>query len=641
MAFKPSKYQQKIYDFITKGKGNAVVSAVAGSGKTSTLLGSLGMIPRDKKVLFLAFNKSIAKEISERVPSDNGNIHVKTVHGFGMSSLLQDLSVDVFAGKYTKMLRDVMNFLHKEDLSILKDYAFNTEDMKVVYDMQIDFEGEKIENPNGYLTRVVQLCDLGRLNLINTTDRDKGIKELELIASKHDVQLVNGECYRAWGLIKLGISYTSKIDFTDMVFLPLVFNLKVRQYDFVFIDECQDLNACQRTLMLKAIKKNVGRFIAVGDSAQAIYGFAGADSDSFKKLTEIPNTIKLPLSVCYRCATEIIARAKSIIPHIEAFEGAKKGIVDYDADLTKISDDDMILCRQTYPIVRLCLRLLSEGRKAKIMGGDIGRSIIKMIEDTKRKREEWTMENVFSRLYAELDKVVNNLVKKEKITVEEAKDTNTYAVAKERIMVIEMLSKGADNPQEVIAKIDEIFGEDSKGGITLSTIHKSKGLEADRVFIIHPELMPSKYAEQEWEIEQEENLRYVAYTRAKSYLGFIEKSTFDAWGDSENENQSDKVKVVVESNFIGTVGEKEPLELTITMVKEMTTSWGETYLFEMVDAKGNVFSKWGSLPERFIISNHSEINEGTVVRFNGTVKEHKEFRGEKTTVLSTLSAYVK
>jgi DNA helicase-2/ATP-dependent DNA helicase PcrA len=68
MAFKPSKFQQKIYDFITDGKGNAVVSAVAGSGKTTTLLNALKLIPTNKRVLFLAFNKSIAKELQERVP---------------------------------------------------------------------------------------------------------------------------------------------------------------------------------------------------------------------------------------------------------------------------------------------------------------------------------------------------------------------------------------------------------------------------------------------------------------------------------------------------------------------------------------------------------------------------------------------
>ena len=96
MAFKPSKFQQKIYDFITNGSGNAVVSAVAGSGKTTTLLNALKLIPTNKRVLFLAFNKSIAKELQERVPN-TPNIHVKTVHGFGYSSLLRCDSKGVYS----------------------------------------------------------------------------------------------------------------------------------------------------------------------------------------------------------------------------------------------------------------------------------------------------------------------------------------------------------------------------------------------------------------------------------------------------------------------------------------------------------------------------------------------------------------
>ena len=115
----------------------------------------------------------------------------------------------------------------------------------------------------------------------------------------------------------------------------------------------------------------------------------------------IKNTIQLPLSVCYRCGKNIIAKAKKIISHIEAFDGAKDGEVKEDCKLADISDSDMVLCRQTYPLVRLCLKFLSEGKKARIMGGDIGRSLIKMVEDTKRKREEWSLENMFNRIYAE------------------------------------------------------------------------------------------------------------------------------------------------------------------------------------------------------------------------------------------------
>lgn len=638
MAFKPSKFQQAIYDFITDGKGNAVVSAVAGSGKTTTLLNALKLIPTNKRVLFLAFNKSIAKELQERVPN-TPNIHVKTVHGFGYSSLLQDFSIDIFSGKYNKMIRDIFNFIETENIDLIKPYNFNSADMKLVYEMEVDWVGEEIDNRQSYLSRVIQLCDLGRLDLIDTDNRDKGIDELNLIAKKHNVELVNGECFRAWNLIKLGMSYFAKMDFTDMIFLPIKFGVKVKQYDIVFIDECQDLNACQRELMQKAIKPITGRFVAVGDPAQAIYGFAGADSDSFKKLCAIKNTIQLPLSVCYRCGKNIIDKAKKIISHIEAFDGAKDGEVKDDCKLADISDSDMVLCRQTYPLVRLCLKFLSEGRKARIMGGDIGRSLIKMVEDTKRKREEWTIENMFNRLYADLEKVKKNIMRKEGLTDSEAEETQTYATAKEKVTVIEMLSKNADLPSDVISKIDEIFSDNNKDGIILSTIHKSKGLEADNVYIIHPELMPSKWAEQDWELEQEENLRYVAYTRAKNVLGFVPKNNFDAWNDADSESRAESVQKIIPSNWVGEVGEKVPVECEIILVKEISNKWGDTFLYEMKDAKGNIFSKFGQINNRFIVSDHDEVEIGSKVKFRATIKQHREFNNEKINVISTLAKF--
>jgi DNA helicase-2/ATP-dependent DNA helicase PcrA len=61
--FTPSKFQKDIFNFILKDDRNAVISAVAGSGKTTTLLKALDLIPEDKTVLFLAFNKSISDEL--------------------------------------------------------------------------------------------------------------------------------------------------------------------------------------------------------------------------------------------------------------------------------------------------------------------------------------------------------------------------------------------------------------------------------------------------------------------------------------------------------------------------------------------------------------------------------------------------
>ena len=99
--------------------------------------------------------------------------------------------------------------------------------------------------------------------------------------------------------------------------------------------------------------------------------------------------------------------------------------------------------------------------------------------------------------------------------------------------------------------------------------------------------MPSKHAKKDWEKLQEKNLMYVAYTRAKSVLGFV--TDFDAYSNHESQENNIEIK---ESSFVGIVGEKVKVKLTITFIKDMNTSFGDTTLYEMVDDKGNLFSKF-------------------------------------------------
>ena len=634
-TFQPSVYQQKIYDFITDGDGNAVVSAVAGSGKTTTLINALKLIPSDKNVLFLAFNKSIAGELKERVPKDATNIDVKTVHAYGYGSLTKDFKCEIDASKYRKILKDIILYFESDDIKVLSKYKFDGKQFDLIHKFAFDDnEKETIEDKVGYFNRVLTLCDLGRLNLVDLKNQDAGIDDLYNLCDKHNVEIINGECFRAWLLINIGASYLGSADFTDMVFLPNYYNLKLRQYDIVFIDECQDLNSCQREIMKRAIKKDTGRFIAVGDPAQAIYGFAGADSESFKKLLAIPNTIELPLSVCYRCGSDIIEYAQKYMPQIEASPTAKKGVIEHSFSYKDVVKGDMILCRNTMPLVSLCMKYLKQGIKSYVMGTDISKSLISLVESTKRKSEVFSIENVFARIYKEKDKLVKNVMKKEKIDEQEALENSIVVSFTDKIMTLETLSSGCDTGDDLIEKLKVIFSDDSDG-ICLSTIHKSKGLEADRVFIIHEDLMPSKYAKKDWEKEQERNLIYVAYTRAKSVLGFI--TDFDAYNDlPSRENDNVQLK---ESKFCGTIGGKIPVQLTVIEMKEMNTNYGDTTLYEMVDSDGNIFSKFGNIPDRFLVSNHSDIQVGSLVKFNATIKAHKDYRGTKTNVISTISKY--
>ena len=241
------------------------------------------------------------------------------------------------------------------------------------------------------------------------------------------------------------------------------------------IDECQDLNAAQRNLFLKCLKPN-GRFVAVGDPRQAIYGFAGADVESFNLLKRLPHTVKLPLSVCYRCDGDIIGMAKEIVPQIEARAGAPAGVVSRESVMADVKDGDMILCRVSAPLVKLCMQYIGRGVKAYVKGRDIGTNLINMIKKTNRKQ----IKDVMERLERELSRIIGKVVAKQGCTEAEAKEHEMYKNYEDKLRAIEVLSEGLVTSQEVIDRIDMIFSDDNKNGICLSTIHKSKGLESDR-----------------------------------------------------------------------------------------------------------------------------------------------------------------
>lgn len=629
----PSKYQKNIYDFIVRGVGNAVVEAVAGSGKTTTLISGLGFIPRKLNVIFFAFNKHIEKELKKKIPKGAHNVEVSTIHSYGFSALKKYRETELKDTKYQELIEKITKYSEQYDIKLLNKYNFDKNTIKMIHEFIFTgAEKEKIRDASDYYKRVKKLTDLGRLNLIDTKNIINANSQLKELAEKHGITTNLGECYRAWLLINIGASYLSEVDFNDMVFLPNHFNLDTKKYDMVFIDECQDLNACQRELMQKAIKPKTGRFIAVGDPAQAIYGFGGADSDSFSKIKDIPNTIVLPLSVCYRCGSKIVNMAKELVPSIEVAPNAPIGLIEPKFSYKNVIEGDMVLCRNTMPLVSLCMKYLSQGVKAYVMGRDISTSLIKMVKSCERKTEDFSCENVFARIYRDRNKLIEDIMYKEKCTREKAEQNQLAASSLDKIQTLESLAAGCITGNDLIEKITKIFSNDSDG-ICLSTIHKSKGLEADRVFIIHNELMPSKYAIEDWEIEQEQNLIYVAYTRAKSVLGFI--TDFDAYSNHKSKEYLNAT--IKDSEFVGFVGQKVELRLKVVLVKEMLTPYGEVPLYEMVDDSGNLFSKFGYIPGKHLISNDGEVKENSIVIFKSTIKAHKTYNGIKTNVISYIS----
>lgn len=477
MTFIPSKYQQQIFDFIENGTGNAVVDAVAGSGKTTTIVEAMKKLPENQSIIYVAFNKSIVQEFSLKVPK---HVEVRTMHAFGFGAVRYNFG----------------NVQVKDDKTM--------EVVKALYSSWNIPE----EISEGYMTRVKHLVELAKLNLCTSPE------ELYDIAEHHGIELYNSEVENAWSVFNIVLTNRKQIDMTDMIFLPAYYKLKCKQYDWVFVDECQDLNRAQQQLLKLMLKPN-GRFIAVGDPRQAIYGFAGADAESFRSLQNIPNTISLPLSVNYRCGRNIIDLAKQIVPQIEAHDGAIDGNIDNDGKWKNIEDGDYVLCRNMRPLIKLCFDLIIEGKKANVRGRDIGLNLINMLNRTKAKGFDVAVD----KLYKDIEKMIQKSVRRGK-SEREVRESNIIKTMIDKIEAIEIIGKGLATVEKVIKKIEALFTDD-KNGIILSTIHKAKGLESDNVFILNSELMPSKWAKKSWEKEQEDNLMYVAYTRAKKNLIFI------------------------------------------------------------------------------------------------------------------------
>lgn len=636
--YTPSPYQERIFKFIQEDTRNAVVNAVAGSGKTTTLLMAIDRIPEDKQILFMAYNKHIERELKQKAdPHDN--LEIRTVHSFGFEAICKynSLSTTNF-NKYRQLFRDIIEYYNTNNENNIAVYSFDRKHKTITKKIKNLITSVIITDFPEYTSEVIRLCELGRLYNIDVDIKQRGIKLLKDLAENHSINTNNKQDEVAWYLTQLGVYYTDKVDYADMIYLPNVLDLEVRTYDYVFIDEAQDISTCQRLIMEKAIRPDGGRFIAVGDPAQAIYGFAGADEKSFSALINEPNTITLPLSITYRCSKPIVDFVRTWNSQIEYHSDNLEGEILNEYSHKQIRDGDMILCRQTFPLVSLCIKYLSEGKKAFIIGSDIGLSLTKMVEKAKRSNMEYTMPNVMRVLYHNLQNDIQKIMDNHGMSREEANNDEYIVMTSERVMAIEALSKGISKPIDVIKKIKSIFSDNKSNGICLSTVHKSKGLENERVFILQPELLPSKRATLEWEKKQEENLQYVAYTRAKKTLGFIRD--YDAF--KGNEGKLNKIDDVGISKFIGKPNTKMKFEVKVVSKRTVKSPFngGDSVIYDMVDKNGNLVTKFGTIDPKFL-KNRREyfVDVNSELTFYAIIKAHKEYKGVKSTRISNMSKY--
>jgi superfamily I DNA/RNA helicase len=493
-----SNYQTNIFDYIKNGEGNAIVQAVAGSGKSTTATAAIEYMQGE--VLSLAFGSKAAAHLKHKI-QQHGFIHAtgSTFHSAGKNALyiskgyhkVNNSKVYFLTDGYTQHdneLRQATNFITKL-VGFAKNYA------------------------------------IGVPGVCNIDDLDAWMN----VISKQDISLDCDVTYEdaiaiAINVIKDSNRDVKNIDFDDMLYLPLYYDLTCKQYDWVIVDECQDTNV-SRKLLVKKFMKETGRALFIGDENQAIFGFTGAECDSMNIIKDTFNCIELPLSVCYRCGTSIIDVAKKYQPHMEAWEGASLGLVTAEKyeDFLKtveglnLNGEDGILCRNNAPNVAMAFALIRKGIGCRIEGKEIGKNLITLCNKWKKVKDL----NAFTIKLAEyFDKEFERSPKHKLGMLEDKLETMI-------ILIERCQSLGKHDMDSLKNLINSMFTDmddlaKKPNIVTLSSIHKAKGLEFDRCFILgNDQFIPSKYAISEDQQKQEQNLLYVSVTRAKNHMVFI------------------------------------------------------------------------------------------------------------------------
>lgn len=474
-----SQHQKTIIEFVKNGRGHVIVDAVAGSGK-STLL---QMVARTlvAPAAVVCFNKAAADSLKDKLAGTR--TQARTIHSLGVSAFS---NVTVDDKKYVELAK-----------AFVKERSWHLN-----------------------VRKVVRVFDLMRLEMLAGDP-----EEINALLDNHDITFSDTElakAYEVWEhLYRVGPEIRHSVDFTDMIWIPATQKaMHPSRFSWVLVDECQDLSPLHYAFLKKSLLPG-GRMLFVGDRRQAIYHFAGASQDSFLQISEDLKATTLPLSVSYRCCKAVVREAKRycslIEEHINAPEGSVTTISRQDM-LKMVGEGDMVLSRATAPLVALCFELIRERIQASVRGRDIGQGLVDYV-DKLCANEDIALIDLYRRV---TDKTKTEIVAIQRLAGVEDEDVLEARESRvvDRRECLKAIIDGCPptgTSNDVRQAISSIFS-DRRGSVQLSTIHRAKGLEADRVFFFdkYSTKATSKTAR-----EQEVNLRYVATTRAKLALYLV------------------------------------------------------------------------------------------------------------------------
>lgn len=464
--FTPTKQQLDILEAF-KTTRVLKVNAVAGSGKTSTLelLAEANQTPS----LLLAFNKSIADEASRRFPK---HVSCRTINSLAFAEFGKPLQHKLNPNKNPKVntlrsIKDIVEAYQLEDFTA----AVPPISARTIASLARDV--------------VDRFCFSARPSISHLDLHYQDIKDLE---KNHDFD----STYFGRVLVNLAkiiwqerTNPTSQAYCTHDTYMKLwsLSNPKLN-YDIVYVDEAQDINAC----VLHVLEQQTCKVLYVGDQYQSIYGFRGA-VNAMKKI-EAPT---MHLSQSWRYGEAIADVAEMILSKDDVeVKGYSEipSLIAYVEDMPRYT----MIFRTNVALLTTAEDLIAQGKKikAEVNITDFIRQLKSVINLRQGKKPYHDSISRFTDWKDLLDFAQESVEVKRLIDISLRPDVEKFI--------------------QRLESIEECTNPD----ILLTTAHKSKGLEFDNVFVANDFKFGSKNVLDM--PEQEINLLYVACTRAKLNL---------------------------------------------------------------------------------------------------------------------------
>ncbi|WP_407543093.1 AAA family ATPase (plasmid) [Deinococcus radiomollis] len=502
----PKRFTAQQVAFITAvrdGSEHLMLRATAGSGKTTTLTEAAWHLPTTGHAAYFAFNKHSVDGIAPNLPR---HVNAATLHAYGrriLCRIRQDPQLQVDDKKSDRLA---------QNLAASLAHSGERQDFKLI-------------------RATARLWNAAREHTLNHTSHEDDLAALAMQVEwpgDFNPRVIRSalKSMREASLTDFGAGGLP--DFTDFLWLPLELQLEANSLNVALVDECQDLTPLRQSFVTHLLglsrggetsesTESHGRLIAVGDSAQAIYAYAGADPLGMERLAERIGATNLPLSVSFRCPASHVQLAHRANTFIESAEGAKVGIIEHlSAEELTYQTGDVVLSRLNSPLIQTALKLLARGISVNIRGRDLATRLEAAAQDTFPRA--FTQESINEQVKLHYDKKAKPFTARAKDGDREAKKVLTdlkdicscLRLLAERAVALS--PKPSATVHDLSALLRSLYRDDAD--VLFSTVHRAKGLEWDRVTLLYPETMPYPAGE----YQEEMCVLFVALTRSKDTL---------------------------------------------------------------------------------------------------------------------------